>query len=108
MLGATAAPAEPPEPVGCAKEVMRYCGEFGARQWNRVRDMSEGSRAERPVAARLTAPRPIREARPMCVWGFPFLILPDRSAGIKPGAARRGGDALGISEKFKAPKQFAS
>src|SRR5262245_37177363 len=83
---------------------MRYCGESCAWQWNGVRSMSRGSRAERPVAARPQALRPIREASPICVWGSPTLIVPGRSAGIKPGAARRGGDALGESENHAVPE----
>jgi hypothetical protein len=70
--------------------------------------MSKGNRAERPVAARPQAPRPIREAGPICVGGSSSLILPGRSAGVKPGADRRGGDVLYVSESHAVLKPFAS
>jgi hypothetical protein len=67
---------------------------------------SAGWRAERPIAARLQAPRPIWEASPMCVRGSPSFILPDRSVGVKPGADREGGNVLYVSESHKVPKKF--
>jgi hypothetical protein len=85
---------------------MCYCGESGAWQWNRVKGMSKESRVERRVAARPQAPHPIREASPRCVRGSPSLILPVRSAGVKPRADREGGDVLYVSESHKVPKKF--
>jgi len=70
--------------------------------------MSKGRWAERPVAARPQAPRPIREARPICIRGSPFLIGLGRSAGVKPGAACRGGDVLCAFESHAALRLFAS
>jgi hypothetical protein len=58
----------------------------------------EGKSGGAPIAARPQAPRPIREASPICVRGSPILIVPGRSAGVKPGADRRGGDVLYVSE----------